>query len=315
MFEQSLWGELPVRDVDDRSGSRRAVALRISKPCALSPIKSTRAARAGLLSSGARESIHLEFDGHESTKIMQKLTDTFLFSISGSFYVNNEAFPSWSYFRHKEIGQEKGQTVPDLHLQTLRKLNDANKIFAETKTFSDPRLDIKTINNSALGPGPVHDTSDLDSGLLRDQGADEIQGGIDASSDASSSDDAESTKTHRSTTSNRLATSIRALEGHAALSAGHVSIRTLNCQQTNRNIPGVGGAATVGPLAANIGVLILVAKLESQIVDDVANALDDVGALGQVALGSLAANILEADDGIGMGGGREARQDALLGQQ
>lgn len=82
-----------------------------------------------------------------------------------------------------------------------------------------------------------------------------------------------------------------------------------------RSLPGVGGAATVRPLAANIGILILIAKLESQVVDNVADALDDISALGQVALGSLAANVLEADDGIGVGGGGEARQDTLLSQE
>lgn len=82
-----------------------------------------------------------------------------------------------------------------------------------------------------------------------------------------------------------------------------------------RDLPGVGGATTVRTLAANVGVLILVAKLEAKVVDDIADALDDISALGQVALGSQTADILEADDGIGVGGGGETRQDTLLGQE
>lgn len=82
-----------------------------------------------------------------------------------------------------------------------------------------------------------------------------------------------------------------------------------------RNLPGVRGATTVRTLAANVGVLVLVAKLKAKIIDDISDALDDISALGQVALGGQTADILEADDSIGVGGGGETRQDTLLGQE
>lgn len=81
------------------------------------------------------------------------------------------------------------------------------------------------------------------------------------------------------------------------------------------NAPGVGGAAAIGLLVTDVGVLILVTKLEAQVVDNVAAVLDDISALCQVAGGSLAADVLESDDGVGVRGSREAGQDALLGEE
>lgn len=80
-------------------------------------------------------------------------------------------------------------------------------------------------------------------------------------------------------------------------------------------IPSVGGPPAVGLLVADVGVLVLVAELEAQVVDHVADAIEDVSALGKVALSSGAADVLEADVGIGVGGGGQARQDALFGQE
>lgn len=65
----------------------------------------------------------------------------------------------------------------------------------------------------------------------------------------------------------------------------------------------------------HVGVLVLVAELEAQVVDNVAYVLLDNGAVAQVALGNLTADVLEADDGVGVRGGRETREDALLGQE
>lgn len=66
---------------------------------------------------------------------------------------------------------------------------------------------------------------------------------------------------------------------------------------------------------ANVRVLILITELKAQVVDDVADVLNNVGALRQVALGSLAADVFETDDGVRVGGGRKTRQDTLLGKE
>lgn len=79
-------------------------------------------------------------------------------------------------------------------------------------------------------------------------------------------------------------------------------------------LPSVRGAATsigIG-LAADVGVLILVAKIEAEVVDDVACVLDNVGTLLKVARGSITAQVLEAGHVVGVGGSRKAGEDTLL---
>jgi len=80
-------------------------------------------------------------------------------------------------------------------------------------------------------------------------------------------------------------------------------------------IPSVGGATAIRLFFADVWVVVFVTELEAQVVDDVASTIADVGALGQVTLSSQAADVLEADVGIGVGGGGQAREDALLGQE
>lgn len=53
-------------------------------------------------------------------------------------------------------------------------------------------------------------------------------------------------------------------------------------------LPGIRGATAIGLLVTDIRIFILVTKLETQIVDNIADILDNVSALGQVALNSLA---------------------------
>lgn len=81
--------------------------------------------------------------------------------------------------------------------------------------------------------------------------------------------------------------------------------------------PSVGGpTASVGiGLAADVGVLVLVTEVESEVVDDVACVLDHVGALLEVARSSITAQILEASQVVGVGSRRETREDALLRQE
>jgi len=80
------------------------------------------------------------------------------------------------------------------------------------------------------------------------------------------------------------------------------------------HIPGVGRPPGIRP-AADVGVLILIAELESQVVDDVADILHNISALTEITDSCLAAQILELDDVVGVGCGRETGQNALLGQQ
>lgn len=65
----------------------------------------------------------------------------------------------------------------------------------------------------------------------------------------------------------------------------------------------------------DIRIFVLIAELETQVVDNVSDVLNDVSALGQVTLNSLTAQLLEANDVFGMGSGGKARQDALLSEE
>lgn len=76
--------------------------------------------------------------------------------------------------------------------------------------------------------------------------------------------------------------------------------------RVNEYSPSIGGSSAVGPGASDVGVLVLVTELEAQVVDDVSRVLHNIGALTKISLDSNAANVLERDDVIGVGGGREA---------
>jgi hypothetical protein len=82
-----------------------------------------------------------------------------------------------------------------------------------------------------------------------------------------------------------------------------------------RYIPGDRGSASSIRLASNIRALILVISVESEVVDNVASVLDDVGTLSQVAGGGLTAEALKLGNVVGVGGRRKARQDVLLGKE
>lgn len=70
--------------------------------------------------------------------------------------------------------------------------------------------------------------------------------------------------------------------------------------------PSIGGSSAIGPSASDVGVLVLVTKLEAQVVDDVSRVLHNIGALTKISLDSNTANVLERDNVVGVGGGREA---------
>jgi hypothetical protein len=80
-------------------------------------------------------------------------------------------------------------------------------------------------------------------------------------------------------------------------------------------LPGIGGSSSRVGLATNVGILILVAEVESKVVDDVSSVIDDIGSLLEVSSSSIAAEVLELGKVVGVGSGREAREDALLGEE
>ena len=80
-------------------------------------------------------------------------------------------------------------------------------------------------------------------------------------------------------------------------------------------LPGIGGSSSRVGLATNVGILILVAEVESKVVDDVSGVFDDIGSLLEVSSSGLAAEDLELGQVVGVGSGREAREDAFLGEE
>jgi hypothetical protein len=67
---------------------------------------------------------------------------------------------------------------------------------------------------------------------------------------------------------------------------------------------------------ADVGVLLLVSQVEAEVVDDEADVLLDLGELIiELTLGSCLAQLLELDDVVRVGGGGQAQQDALVGQE
>ena len=81
------------------------------------------------------------------------------------------------------------------------------------------------------------------------------------------------------------------------------------------NLPSVGGTTSGVGLAADVRVLVLVAEVKAEVVDDEASVFNHIGALLKVKSGSITANILETSHVIGVGRGGKAREDTLLGQE
>lgn len=79
--------------------------------------------------------------------------------------------------------------------------------------------------------------------------------------------------------------------------------------------PSIGWSAAVGSGASDVGVLVLVTELEAQVVDDISCVLHNISTLAQVSLDGLAANVLERDNVIGVGGGGKPGQDSRLSKQ
>lgn len=72
-----------------------------------------------------------------------------------------------------------------------------------------------------------------------------------------------------------------------------------------KHLPSIGWSSAVGPGASDVGVLVLVTELEAQVVDNVSRVLHNIGALTKISLDGQTANVLERDNVIGVGSGRE----------
>ena len=91
--------------------------------------------------------------------------------------------------------------------------------------------------------------------------------------------------------------------------------RVLELGRLEVHLPSVGGSASSVGLAADIRVLVLVAEVKAKVVDHVSGVLNDVGTLSEVAGGSLAAEDLKLGHVVGVGRGRQAREDILAGKE
>jgi len=81
------------------------------------------------------------------------------------------------------------------------------------------------------------------------------------------------------------------------------------------NIPCIGRATAGVGLSADIGVLVFIPDIKAQVVDYISGVFHDIGALAQFTDSRLAAQVLELDDEIGVGCGREASEDTLMSKQ
>lgn len=85
-------------------------------------------------------------------------------------------------------------------------------------------------------------------------------------------------------------------------------------QCENEHSPSIGWSSAVWSGASDVGVLVLVTELEAQVVHNVSCVLDNIGALTKISLDGQTANVLERDNVIGVGSGREPGEDSLLSE-
>lgn len=76
-------------------------------------------------------------------------------------------------------------------------------------------------------------------------------------------------------------------------------------QYEHKYSPSIGWSSAVWPGASDVGVLVLVTELEAQVVHNISCVLHNIGALTQISLDGQTANVLERDNVIGVGSGRE----------
>ncbi len=77
----------------------------------------------------------------------------------------------------------------------------------------------------------------------------------------------------------------------------------------------LGGSASSIGLATNVWVLVLIAEVEAEVVDNIAGVLENISAFLKVASSGIAALVLKLGHEVGVAGGRKAREDALAGKE
>lgn len=158
-------------------------------------------------------------------------------------------------------------------------------------------LDVETVDDNALVPGPLKSPGHLQRSKVINHGADKIQGCINARADTSGCDHPQPTKSHSCAAYNGFTAGVGILERHASLSG---------CRRAT--------SLTSIRLAADVWALVF-AEIESKVVDDVASVLNHIGAFLKVHSRSIAADVLKGGEKVGVGSGRQAREDTLLAKE
>lgn len=81
------------------------------------------------------------------------------------------------------------------------------------------------------------------------------------------------------------------------------------------NVPGCRGTASGVGLATDVWVLVLVADIKAEVVDNITGVFYDVGTLSEVLGSSITAQVLKLGQIVRVGSGRETREDVLLGEE
>jgi hypothetical protein len=166
----------------------------------------------------------------------------------------------------------------------------------------------------------AHDPGHLFGGVLADQSADEVQSAIDTGQHAGGSQHAQPAETQVGALDDALAAGIADLQTDGALASGARATATVG---TLFNRTGRCGAAALRHaallavllLGQQVGVLVLIlAEVEAQVVDDVAG-VHDVRAIGHVALRGVAADDFELGHVVRVGGGGQAGEDACFAEE
>lgn len=80
-------------------------------------------------------------------------------------------------------------------------------------------------------------------------------------------------------------------------------------------VPGIGRSTSRIGLAADIGVIILLAEIEAEVVDNVSGVFNNIGTFLEILGSSIAADILKGGEVVGVSGRRETGEDTLLRQE
>jgi len=171
--------------------------------------------------------------------------------------------------------------------------------YADAQQYLLPTPDasnINAINNNALLPLILHDSRNFSSRVLTDHDTHKVQARIQTTCNATRGDDSQSTKLNLSTTSNTLAAGVTLLPSVAALACHGWTSSSNIC------------------LAADIWVLVEIAQVEPQVIDHV-SLFHEIAAFCQLLLRTGTADILELCVEIGVCGGRQAIEDALLSEE